>query len=80
MLKLVKTTGGTNGAPRACKGCGCEHFINAGFSWHCSGCGVYIPSDFNSPIYNLESRLSHLKSLQGQFRKAVDDLERLVTE
>jgi ribosomal protein L37AE/L43A len=50
MIKLVKTEGGSNGAPLACKGCGSSHFIKSGHAWHCSKCGVYFPVQLSGTV------------------------------
>lgn len=43
-LKLIKTTGGSNGAPTECNKCFSSHFQNSGLAWHCTGCGTYYPT------------------------------------
>lgn len=80
MLRLIKTSDGEGGAPKSCKACGKSSFINAGFSWHCADCGVYIPTDFRSPRFDLKRQLDRITVLQGQFKNAIDDLERIVSE
>ena len=47
MIKLIKTIGGHNGAPSACKTCGSIHFIRTSLAWNCSDCGSYVPLDLS---------------------------------
>lgn len=80
MLRLVKTSNGSNGAPAACKGCGSPHFIKAGLAWHCSNCGCYVPAELK-PLTNdtMKKNFEELIELHKQLRFQLDELERIVT-
>jgi ribosomal protein S27E len=75
-IKLVKTTGGNNGAPQSCKGCGANHFVKSGISWSCSICGVYILADLGTKSTLMDDFLK-LKELHRDFKRAIDTLEKL---
>ena len=78
-LRLVKTNDGSNGAPQSCKGCSCKHFIKSGLSWHCTGCGMYVPAELK-PLTTeaLKKNFEKLIELQKQLRFQIAELERIV--
>lgn len=59
-MRLVKTTGGTNGAPAQCR-CGNKHFARSGAAWHCTACGIYTPANLDSE--SLKINLEKLREL-----------------
>jgi hypothetical protein len=77
-LRLVKTVGGTNGAPLACSKCGSNHFAKSGIAWHCTACGIYHPTSLG--FESLKRSILELHTLQDTFKKSIDDLERIVTD
>ncbi len=81
-LRLAKTTGGQNGAPHHCASCGGEHFVRSRIAFNCLACGWYIPINFNAPnaTEKLKRDLEVLTEIHREFKKAVDDLERIVKD
>jgi hypothetical protein len=43
-MRLIKTTGGNDGAPAECYKCGSRDFVSSGIAWHCIICGTYYPT------------------------------------
>ncbi len=80
MLRLIKTSDGSHGAPRACKECQSFHFIKAGISWHCSKCGTYVPAELK-PLSTdkLRKDFDTLIKLHKELRFQLEELERIVT-
>lgn len=79
MLKLVKTVGGSSNLPNVCTHCGNTHFLRTKIAWNCSRCGSYVPINFG--VYGtekLQKDLEVLSVLHKEFKKAIDDLERIV--
>lgn len=70
-LKLVKTTGGTNGVPKVCAKCQQPHFIATGMAWHCSNCGLYVPS-----VLGLTKDVKKAMEMLERLRKMTNDLEK----
>lgn len=81
-LRLVKTTGGNNGSPDKCKSCGSTHFVRSRIAWNCSQCGSYVPINLRTYGHadKLQKDLEVLTELHKEFKRALDDLERIVTE
>jgi len=77
-MKLVKTTGGQNGAPANCGGCGGIHFAKSGIAWHCTTCGVYHPTKLG--FESLKENIKQLERLKNQMTFIRQDLEQLVKE
>lgn len=73
-LKLVKTVGGTHGAPEKCSACGGQHFVQTGIAWHCAACKIYIPADLKTSIEKFEA----LQRYHKQNRWLIDALENQV--
>lgn len=82
MLRLIKTSNGSNGSPTACNSCGSVHFIKAGIAWHCADCGVYFPTKFTTPGSDLgiKTNFDKLITTQKELREAIKNLEILVRE
>jgi len=79
MLILVKTIGGGIGSPSKCLSCKSEHFVKTGIAWSCSDCGLYIPVDFGkSTPEKLQKDLENLSNSHVQFKRMIDELERIV--
>lgn len=74
MLKLVKTVGGENGAPKTCTHCRGKNFIASGMSWYCGDCKTYLATSFT----DLKKNLDKLQLLHGQIKDMINGLERLV--
>lgn len=75
-IRLIKTIGGSDGAPRSCNDCGAINFLKIGIAWSCSECGAYFPIDLTT-LGCLKQDLSKLKNLHRDFKRAIDSLERL---
>lgn len=82
MLRLVKTIGGHGGAPSKCMMCESTHFVKAGISWCCANCASYVCTNFSDPsaIDNLRRDMDALTETHSQFKDAIDELEKMVTE
>jgi hypothetical protein len=80
MLKLVKTDGGGNGAPGSCPVCGGTSMVRSRISWNCTNCYKHFPINLNAPnaVEKLKLDLEVLQALGKEFRKAIDDLERII--
>lgn len=59
MLRVVKTTAGSNGAPSECSKCVAKDFKKSGLGWACMGCGNYHASPLNA--LSLEDIHQHLE-------------------
>ena len=77
-MKLVKTTGGTNGAPALCSKCGNQHFAKSGIAWHCTNCGIYHPTELG--FESLKQNLLRIQELHLKTKQMVKELEELVKE
>lgn len=75
MLKLAKTTGGSNGSPEKCMKCGDEHFRSSGSAWYCCGCGLYVPT-----LLSLKQDVKNALNVLQKIKKATNELEELVKE
>jgi len=76
MLKLVKTLGGSNGAPNKCNRCHGKDFKKSNLAWHCIYCGTYVPTELG--FETIKTRLQNMEKLTNSFKLAIDDLERTV--
>lgn len=75
MIKLAKTTGGSNGSPEKCLKCGDLHFRSSGLAWYCCSCGLYVPS-----LLSLKQDVKNAMRVLEGIKKATDELEELVRE
>lgn len=78
MIKLVKTVGGTHGSPLDCGKCGSKHFAKSGVAWHCIACGNYHPTSFGFDV--LKKNILRIDIAMSEFKKSIDDLEKVVKE
>lgn len=77
-LRLIKTIGGSDGAPSRCNTCYAEHFLRCGIAWNCSECGSYQPRKF--PIDDLKESLAKLEALREESKFLIEEFERLIKE
>jgi threonine synthase len=77
-MRLVKTTGGSGGAPAQCKSCGNKHFAKSGIAWHCTACGTYCPVNLGAE--SLRENLKRLEDLSKRLTFMRAELEHLVRE
>ena len=76
-MKLIKTTGGSNGAPEKCNTCGNQHFQKSNIAWHCTTCGRYCPTELG--FSTLKEHLTRAQNLMKDFKLAINELEHLTT-
>jgi hypothetical protein len=77
-LKLIKTTGGSNGSPLECTKCHQKDFIKSGIAWHCVSCSTYYPTSLG--FDTMKKHMEHAESLARSFKRTLDELERIVKE
>ena len=77
-LKLIKTTGGSDGSPHKCSNCHQKHFVKSGIAWHCVSCATYYPTSLG--FDTMKKHIEHAESLAKSFKRSLDELERIVTE
>lgn len=81
-IKLIKTVGGSSGAPEKCIACGSVHFMKSGIAWHCATCGVYFPANLSTQgsLSSLKANLEQLNQLHNKLKMMTNELEELVKE
>lgn len=80
-VTLIKTIGGSGGAPEKCERCGKNHFIRHLGGWCCAACGLYVPPQLPAPkdaLVSLRENFARLQGLHGELKGMIRELEELV--